>query len=243
LRDLTTTARLIAALVVALAGTGVLQESPLDRPLTTTEHLIYAPPGPLTAPSDASEFGLMSRIARTAAVPFGFESDPTTPRPSVVEAVEPHYVTATTLRAALDGFIAIDKRYQWRDMSGVYVVRPAVLWAGGTSPLNLTVHDIDWKDLNEFSAFNHIARLLYPRSADVYGGITSKNDRPFDVKLQRGTVLDVLNAVARADGELGWGVRYGGPSEASRFILTLGHYGNGPTHSWRELPDLPADAR
>jgi hypothetical protein len=60
--------------------------------------------------------------------------------------------------------------------------------------------------------------------------------RRFDVRLRQGTVLDVLNAAARADGELGWIVLYGAAGTGTRVTLTIGHYGNGPTASWPEPP-------
>src|SRR5260370_40424349 len=58
------------------------QALPLDQPLATTTHIIYAPGGLLAAPSDPGELGLLSRIARVAGVPFGFEADDADPRPA-----------------------------------------------------------------------------------------------------------------------------------------------------------------
>lgn len=227
-------------LACALAGTIALaagQGSPLDRSLIATEHLIYAPPGDLVAPSDASEMGLLSRVAAVATVPFGFESDEATPRPSTSSAVEPHLVSAATLRQALDAFVALDRRYQWRDMNGVFVVRAAAAWTDPANVLNRRVRDIHWHDLSAFSVFDRVAHLLYPNEQrDIYVGLERRNDRPFAVDVDDGTVLDVLNAAARADGELGWWVRYGLPSDARQLELTIGHYGIGPTFGWRERP-------
>ena len=49
-------------------------------------------------------------------------------------------------------------------------------------------------------------------------------------------MLDLLNAVARADGQLGWSIVYGESSSAKRVTLTIGHYGNGPSFGWPTLP-------
>jgi hypothetical protein len=213
------------------------QVSPLDRPLATTTHLIYAPEGNLAAPSDASELGLLSRIARVAGAPFGFEADEVDPRPSTGVAVVPHEVSGDTLRAALDAFVTLDPRYEWRDANGVVVMRTRRAWTSTRDVLNQQVRDVDWRDLDVIAAFNRVARLLYPASPhEAFEGMSGRHDRPFSVQVSDGTLLDVLDAIARADGELGWAVSYGTAPNPTRFTLTLGHYGNGPTRGWHERP-------
>src|SRR5260370_42345052 len=76
------------------------QALPLDQPLATTTHIIYAPGGLLAAPSDPGELGLLSRIARVAGVPFGFEADDADPRPATGVAVAAPQVSPGTPRAA-----------------------------------------------------------------------------------------------------------------------------------------------
>jgi len=101
---------------------------------------------------------------------------------------------------------------------------------------------VDWRDLDVIAAFNRVARLLYPVSPhDAFEGMTGTHDRPFSVHVSKGTLLDVLDAAVRADGELGWAVCYGNAPSPTRFTLTLGHYGNGPTLGWHERP--PAGTR
>jgi hypothetical protein len=213
------------------------QASPLDRPLATTTHIIYAPEGNLLAPSDASELGLLSRIARVAGVPFGFEADDADPRPPTGRAVVPHEVPGDTLRAALDAFVTLDPRYEWRDTNGVFVMRTRGAWTSPRDVLNQQVRDVDWRDLDVIAAFNRLARLLYPASPhEAFEGMAGRHDRPFSVQVSDGTLLDVLDAVVRADGELGWAVSYGTAPNPTRFSLTLGHYANGPTRGWQERP-------
>jgi hypothetical protein len=218
------------------------QASPLDRGLATTTHIIYAPEGNLVAPSDASELGLLSRIARVAGVPFGFEADDVDPRPTTGMAVVPHEVPGDTLRAALDAFVTLDPRYEWRDANGVFVMRTRGAWASTRDVLDQRVRDVDWRDLDVIAAFNRVARLLYPASPhEAFEGMSPRHDRPFSVQMSDGTLLDVLDAVVRADGELGWAISYGTASNPTRFTLTIGHFGNGPTRGWHERP-LAADA-
>jgi hypothetical protein len=66
--------------------------------------------------------------------------------------------------------------------------------------------------------------------------MTGTHNRPFSVHVSEGTLLDVLDAAVRADGELGWAVAYGAAPGKTRFTLTLGHYGNGPMLGWPERP-------
>jgi hypothetical protein len=207
----------------------------LDRPLEATEHLIYVERG--TPPSDASEWGLLTRIARVANVPFGFECDEQEPREAVSSTVEVRYVTGATLRQALDAFVALDPRYQWKDVRGVLVVRTMRAWTNPGDPLNHQVQDIHWADVNVYTALNRLAHLLYPGdSRDRFEGLLLRDERTFTVEVRQGTVIDALNAAARADGELGWWARYGATPQTTRFALTLGHYGNGPSLGWPKAP-------
>ncbi|HEY2153153.1 MAG TPA: hypothetical protein VGH34_20255 [Vicinamibacterales bacterium] len=226
--------------LAALAGTVAViapQGLPLDVPLPTATHTIYAPAGNLVAPSDASEFGLLSRLARVGAIPFGFEADAADPRPTTGAPVEAHDVAAHTLREALDGFVRIDPRYEWRDVAGVLVMRTRPAWTTSRGALSLPVRAIDWRDIDEVEAFNRVALLLYPNAGHPpFEGVAVSRARQFTVQLGQGTMLDLLNAIARADGQLGWAVVYGESSSTKRLTLTIGHYGNGPSYSWPTLP-------
>ena len=232
----------MAAMTVGLSSGQADQPSVFDRPLPTTEHFMYVPAAPGAMPTDAGEMGLLSRFARVSSVPFGFESDESAPRPSTGSALELRGVTASTLRAALDGFVAMDPRYRWKDTGGAFVVRTVTAWEDPDNALNQRVRDIHWQRLDVLSAFTRIGHLLFPADPrEYFSGIRRQNggNRTLDVDLADGTILDVLNTAVRDDGELGWWVSYGGPSERQRFSLTLGHYGNGPTHGWPERPALP----
>src|SRR5262245_27946072 len=122
-------AALVAPVAATALATGTLEEDPiLDRRLTATTHIIYAPAGELRTPTDAAESGFLARVARVAAVPFGFEADSAIPRPPSVGPVAPHEIGAATLREALDAFVRLDNRYEWRAANGMYVVRTRSAW-------------------------------------------------------------------------------------------------------------------
>ena len=156
--------------IAVVVGMGTLQapQALHARRAAVIEHftqIIYAPAGDLIAPSDASALGLLSRTARVAEVPFGFEADQTSPRLTTGAAVEAHEVTAGTLRQALDGFVRMDPRYEWRDAAGVFVMRSRTAWSDPHGTLTRRVHDIDWREIDTIGAFNRIAHLLYPDAA------------------------------------------------------------------------------
>jgi hypothetical protein len=231
--------KLPAAVVAAVLAAAILEEDPfLDRRLTATTHIIYAPAGELRMPTDAAEGGLLARVARVAAVPFGFEADSAMPRPPSVGPVAPHEIGAATLREALDAFVRLDNRYEWRAASGMYVVRTRSAWSSPRNALNQPVPDVDWSDLSVISAFDRVAQLMYPDERPPFSTLPTKDNRPFSVRLQKGTLVDLLNAIVLADGQLGWAVRYGRSSDSTQFELTIGHYGIGPTHGWRRLPKV-----
>jgi hypothetical protein len=233
-------AGVVAALACASLGAGFAgQPSAFDRPLQTPDHVIFVPAGGDHAPSDAGEMGLLSRLARVTNVPFGFESDSEAPRSTPAASVEPRTITATTLRAALDAFVAMDSRYRWKDVGGGFVVRTALAWEDPRDVLNQRVHDVHWHELRLLTAFDHVAHLFYPRDPRAYfEGIRDAGNRSFDVDVADGTILDVLDAAVRSDGELGWWVAYGDALDRQQFALTLGHYGNGPTAGWPERPAI-----
>jgi len=214
-----------------------VQHLDLDAPLPTSEHVIYAPAGDLSSVSDASLFGVISRLARVAVAPFGVESDRLEPRASTGLPVAPHSLAAATLREALDAICRVDPRYTWKDVNGVIVVRARDAWNDANDPLNRRVGNVRLHDLTSFTAFDAVAHLLYPgEQREYFAGLRAPTGRSIDIDVPDGTIADVLNAVTRSDGELGWWVRYGGPTDDRRFELTIGHYGIGPAAHWSPLP-------
>ena len=206
----------------------------LDKPLGSAEQVIFAPEGDLSSPSDASLFGFMSRLSRIALVPFGVESNRAEPRPPTGRPVVEHTIAAQTLRQALDAICRIDPRYAWSDADGVVLLRPRGAAEDTGDPLNRQVRDIRWQGLTSFTAFDAVAHLLYPDDRrDYFAALKAPAGRPIDVDVTDGTIVDVLNAVVRSDGELGWWVHYGGATDDRRVEMTIGHYGVGPTASWK----------
>jgi hypothetical protein len=109
-------------------------------------------PDPLDVrmPDDAKDVDVkaIASIAARLQVPFGFEevgalservSAPflahARSRPLVSVRPRPLDVRGVTFRQALDAAVSADRRYEWREIDGVLVVRPAGAWRDSTHPL------------------------------------------------------------------------------------------------------------
>jgi hypothetical protein len=166
------------------------------------------------------------RIGIAADVPIGYEPDPDDVRPARFDRRSTRaQIAAATLHQALDAAVALDRRYEWREMDGVYVFRTSAAWRDPQNLLNRSVGRVRWTGVNEESATDRFWSLLYPS-----GNCTQPRDgrsraAAFDINVENGTLLDVLNAVARAKhsrGRFGWHVARGGDLLA--FTVGLGFW-------------------
>jgi hypothetical protein len=161
----------------------------------------HAPADPLERrlPDDVSSLDVkvMPTLAARLAIPFGFEeagalaervSGSFSPgaRSSLPRIVSvrprPLDVRGLTFRQALDVVVAADRRYEWRDIHGVAVLRPAAAWRDAEHPLLRHPSTVHLQDARVSAAFD---------SLDVAGE----------------TWLDRLNSAARAHGRLQWSLR------------------------------------
>ena len=137
-------------------------------------------------------------LANAAGVPVGFESLP------AVEPVrwlsEGVVLSRQTLRQALDVLVALDPRYEWRDMDGMIAIRPAEAWLSSDNPLfrlvrNLHLHDVPASTV--IAAFGvAVTGASLPN--------TLPDSRTFSVDVAQGTVFELLNAISRSHGEISW---------------------------------------
>jgi hypothetical protein len=137
-------------------------------------------------------------LANAVGVPIGFESLPATQRLSWFS--DGISLSGMTLRQALDVLVALDSRYEWRDMDGVIVLRPVRAWLSSENPLFRLMPAVA---LHEVPASAAIAQV-----GSALAGAPEYNDLPdthtFSVDLPRGSLLDLLNPISRAHGELSW---------------------------------------
>ena len=130
--------------------------------------------------------------------------------PMGIEFLGPEYpalgedisATGRTLRDVLDAIIAVDPRYEWRELPGVIVIRPAVAWRDPDSVLFRLVPAVEMTDTSLTDAVSRVARFMgHPSPIVMPSGTTISLNQP------QGTVLDLVNAVVRAHGEMFWELR------------------------------------
>jgi hypothetical protein len=175
--------------VTRSADTSRSERPMLERPFENGRQ------GPLMSSLHASS---VLTFAEAAGVPIGFESlSPSEPVRSSVTGIG----LRGTLGYALDDIVAFDPRYEWRNVDGVIVIRPATAWLDPGDPLFRIVPAIR---LDNVTVSKALAAL---REALGGSGTPSPNSdtRTFSIDVPAGrTVLDVLTAISRAHGELSW---------------------------------------
>lgn len=120
-------------------------------------------------------------------------------------------MTGATVREGLDALVRTDPRYLWQRMNDVIVVRPVLASADPDNLLNQTVRDIDWPDVTVEQALQSVRGLIRGSSNVPSTSPASAHDaRLVSVRVQSGSVLDVLNEIVRVHGELMWSVMYAG---------------------------------
>jgi hypothetical protein len=157
-------------------------------------------------------------LSRQAHVPAGFESTPDcwlSPAPTSTPPVAAtdnriDVLTGMSMREAMDYVVALMPEYSWKAIDGVAIVRPKAAWNNPTSPLNAPT--------NAFSAanvpLNDVVHMLLDAASLAVPHEDVPKHRPIDrsitVAFPGGTMLEALNAVARAHGNTQWQLGYSG---------------------------------
>ncbi len=154
-------------------------------------------------------------LAGALQLPMGLE------QPPVVERQVPQRpgfdgvtLTGMTLQDALTTLVALDPRYEWHDLDGVIVFRPVTAWLDPSSPLNQSVGSIQSDDATMAKAIDAALSML---GVPDYGGSSFPDSRTFSLNLPRGSVLDMLNGIARAHGEVSWEWQENTPEDKELF--------------------------
>jgi hypothetical protein len=139
------------------------------------------------------------KLAGLTGVPMIFESLPDS-APRMDRSEHEVLLTGLTLREALNRFVSVDRRYSWRAVDGVVVIRPQTSWAGGDSPLNRPVAGAS---LDETTLDGVVVLLVDPPADDP--GIPWVGDtQRFSVSIPGGSLFDALVAVTKAHGHVFW---------------------------------------
>jgi hypothetical protein len=133
-------------------------------------------------------------LARTANVPMGFEATvPSVGKFSIKTA-------GRRLRDILDQMVAVDSRYEWREMEGVIVIRPSRAWSA-PSPLNGPTGTVSLRNVVAAEALDAIARVI----GQTASGHFISDSHTFSAEVPSGsTFLEALNTIVRAHGSLAW---------------------------------------
>jgi hypothetical protein len=192
----------------------------LDRPIQIPDDLETPPPLPQqnTMPvlerivgARANRLPLILRgavdvpeLAAAAHAPMGVELVlPTEPR--VLTTGPGTNVTGMVLRDALAALIALDPRYEWREIDGLVIVRPVAQWTDVSHPLLREIGAVHLSATTLQDAVSFVQTLQEPgkryvpalQNADV-------TVRRLAVDLPAGTLLELVNAIARSHGAACW---------------------------------------
>jgi hypothetical protein len=153
------------------------------------------------APVVVSSMYQLPELAYAAQAAMGIEVLPAGEVPAAL--TKGITLTGLTLRNALDALVAADPRYEWRDIDGVIVLRPASAWNETEHPLLRRIGPVhlDGVSLNDAITFQHA--LLEPQLR--HGPDPSPNNAPrITVDLQGGTHLTLVNAIVKSQGAACW---------------------------------------
>jgi hypothetical protein len=172
-------------------GTGPVLDRIVGRKANSLPLLVR---GPIDVPE----------LATAARVPMGVELMPVS-EPRVLTKGDGTNVTGMALRDALAALIALDPRYEWREMDGVIVVRPVSVWTDTGHPLlrEVAAAHISRVTLQDAVALQQT--LLEPGKR--YVPLNQNADvtvRRLSLDLPAGTLMALANATARAHGWACW---------------------------------------
>jgi hypothetical protein len=189
---------LAGALAILFAATlGAQQPRSLDDPID-----VFNLPDPL--PECGIEEPLW-RLAQAARVLIGVESTSDCFRNPIGAPVVSGSddLRGVNARQVLDRLVALAPAYQWREMSGVAVVRPASAWSDPANPLNFRTDPFSLTDGRLMDGVDGVLRVSsspYERTPRPEHGV----DRPFSVSFGGGTILDAFNVLIRAHQSAFW---------------------------------------
>jgi hypothetical protein len=141
----------------------------------------------------------LAALAEAIGSPTGLELLPPKVRESFV-APDRLPITGLPVRDALVVLASRDPGYEARELDGVLVLRPSASWSDSAHPLLRPVKSVRLQNATVGQAIGMITSLL-GRKEPIGPMLDS---RRFSVVLTRGSILDLLNAVAKAHGGLSW---------------------------------------
>ena len=152
----------------------------------------------LGIPSGFEEAGALSE---SVSKPFRLRDDASLPEWSLPDGPGAH-VEGLTLRQALDAVVAADRRYAWRAIDGVVVMRPLESWWRADHPLAAEAPSVSLRDARVSEAYDVLRGAVDP---SVKGPTPPFGDEDrLSVQFAGGSLLDLVTAIVRGHGHLSW---------------------------------------
>jgi hypothetical protein len=139
-------------------------------------------------------------LAAAVLVPMGIQLLPPDNNRRARSVLEPFSASGMRLRDVLARQTMLDRRYEWRELDGVIVLRPVAAWSDPTDPLFRLVPGVDL----QATASRMVGAAVCAVGGPAGSGKCLLDGRVFSVDVPGGTLLDLFNAIARAHGELAW---------------------------------------
>jgi hypothetical protein len=210
----------ISLLVMTLSWPPPAAQTSRERLLNT----VLSAEAEVRLPASADNIGdTLASIAKATGVAIGFETVMDDEPGSRLGSVS-RSLGGMTLAQALDGVVAMDSRYAWRERRGVIHVRPKEAFDDARHFLNRRVERFELRDAIPLHATFEVHRIYRPDCKIRHPIYTDERDAflaeqlPADrkgvtVSLTNVSVLDILDAVIKAHGELHWNVTYKVPPD------------------------------
>lgn len=163
----------------------------------------------------AVDESVLGTFAKVAGVPMGVELAPS----GAGSTGNPVTLTGLSVEKALQAIAGIDRRYELREMDGVFVLRTREAWDWPNHPLHLPVPAVVLNNIRSRNALALIAALL---GAPQYRGVAVGDTKRFSLNLQPGTVIDLLNGTVRAHGGMAWSFKSSREPPAPQFPYVVG---------------------
>jgi hypothetical protein len=181
----------------------------------------------------------VTTLAVASGVPMGLEQlawDNLPASERILIQFESLTLTGMSLGGALSAITAIDLRYEWREMDGVIVFRPASAWADPADPLYGLVGRVT---LDRVTTRAAVAAAFTPFDPAVRI-LNVVDRRRVSVDLPNGTHLDLWNALVRSHGAMSWTFEHLSAGDRKhmpgrRYRLTFWIFGAGVSEGF----DLP----
>jgi hypothetical protein len=211
-----------------------------DQEARPSENVLRGP-GVFELPSGRATDLVLEQVLQSAGVLYGLEAAPPSAEPLVDFGRPPDRAIALdgfTVGEALDTIVREDPRYEWEEVEGRILVRAAAARTVGV--LDARVPRFAVEDATYADALGALVRAILPdepQPRTTRAGATLEAEpaverepaaeaRRVTLNLQNVTVLEILEALARAHGALSWRVSYDafgmGPEHASIALSTVG---------------------